>query len=63
MSGTSELDLQTAIVNFVAWLRQTFPDEHAQDQGAFERRAAKIFKKRWSPTVKADRKGNRDARC
>ena len=40
MSGTSELDLQTAIVNFVAWLRQTFPDEHAQDQGAFERRTS-----------------------
>ncbi len=38
-------DLQAVITEFVARLRQDFAEEQAQDQRAFERRAAKIFKK------------------
>jgi hypothetical protein len=39
------VDLEAVIREFVTSLRQTFAEEQSRNQGAFERRAAKIFKK------------------
>ena len=38
-------DLEAVITEIIASLRQTFAEEQSRDQGAFERRAAKIFRK------------------